>query len=195
MTLFGKTPAAMLDRRSGRNSLRRLGLTELAPVRYARDGGRERLSGLADFHRRSKSRSAATSKPRAVAAGGGGWAENARDRELSPKLRDAILFDNSSHAPQYGSILVIDENGKLKLSSTARLAPGSDFSDRDFFARHRDDPDLGIRSQRLTTGRSMAISSWFSAAVLNDPDGASPGRHRRACASNMSSSFPWHQSR
>jgi PAS domain S-box-containing protein len=64
---------------------------------------------------------------------------------LSPTLRDAILFDNSSHAPQYGSILVLDENGKLKLSSTARLAQGYDLSDRGFFQMHRDNPDLGVR--------------------------------------------------
>src|SRR5262245_34571079 len=60
---------------------------------------------------------------------------------LSPNLRDAILFDNSSHAPQYGSMLVIDAQGKLKLSSTARLPADSDMSDREFFAKHRDDPD------------------------------------------------------
>jgi len=64
---------------------------------------------------------------------------------LSPRLRNAILFDNSSHAPQYGSILVLDENGKLKLNSTARIAPDTDFSDRDFFTMHRDNPDLAIR--------------------------------------------------
>jgi PAS domain S-box-containing protein len=65
--------------------------------------------------------------------------------KLSPKLRDAILFDNSSHAPQYGSILVLDEHGRLKLNSTARLAPNTDFSERGFFKLHRDNPDLGIR--------------------------------------------------
>jgi PAS domain S-box-containing protein len=64
---------------------------------------------------------------------------------LSPKLRDAILFDNSSHAPQYGSILVIDATGRLKLNSTPRIAPGYDLSDRDFFIAHRKSPDLGLK--------------------------------------------------
>jgi PAS domain S-box-containing protein len=64
---------------------------------------------------------------------------------LSPKLRDAILFDNSSRAPQYGSMLVIDERGKVKLSSTRRLTPNYDLSDRDFFKAHRNNPDLGIK--------------------------------------------------
>ena len=64
---------------------------------------------------------------------------------LSPRLRDAVLFDNSARAPQYGSILVLDERGKLKLSSTARLPTGYDFVGRDFFEIHRDNPDLGIK--------------------------------------------------
>jgi PAS domain S-box-containing protein len=90
---------------------------------------------------------------------------------LTPKLRDAILFDNSSHAPQYGSILVIDEHGALKLSSTARLEAGTDFSDRDFFTMHRDDPDLGIRLSgpysRTTNGDQLLVLS----RRINDADG------------------------
>ena len=90
---------------------------------------------------------------------------------LTPKLRDAILFDNSSHAPQYGSILVIDEHGALKLSSTARLEPGTDFSDRDFFTMQRDDPDLGMRLSgpysRTTNGDQLLVLS----RRINDADG------------------------
>jgi len=94
---------------------------------------------------------------------------------LSPKLRDAILFDNSSHAPQYGSILVIDKHGTLKLSSTARLEPGTDFSDRDFFTMHRDDPDLGIRLSGpygRTTDRDQLL---VLSRRLNDADGRFAG--------------------
>ena len=63
---------------------------------------------------------------------------------LSPGLRDAILFDNSSRAPQFGSILVLDEHGKLKINSTNRIPLGTDFSDRGFFKQHRNNPDLGL---------------------------------------------------
>jgi len=94
---------------------------------------------------------------------------------LSPKLRDAILFDNSSHAPQYGSILVIDEHGKLKLSSTARLPPGYDLSDRDFFKTHRDNPDLGIRLSapyyQTLNGDGLLVLS----RRINYPDGRFAG--------------------
>ncbi len=94
---------------------------------------------------------------------------------LSPKLRNAILFDNSSHAPQYGSILVIDENGRLKLSSTARIAPGTDFSDREFFKIHRHNPDLGIKltapySQTLDGDALIVLSRR-----INHADGSFAG--------------------
>jgi PAS domain S-box-containing protein len=94
---------------------------------------------------------------------------------LSPKLRDAMLFDNSARAPQYGSILVIGENGKLKFASTARLQPGTDFSDREFFTRHRDDPDLGIRISapyyQALDGDALLVLS----RRLNHPDGSFAG--------------------
>jgi PAS domain S-box-containing protein len=94
---------------------------------------------------------------------------------VGPKLRDAILFDNSSHAPQYGSILVLDEQGRLKLGSTARVAPGTDFTDRDFFARHRDNADLALRLSgpysRTTNGDELLVLS----RRLADPDGRFTG--------------------
>jgi PAS domain S-box-containing protein len=94
---------------------------------------------------------------------------------LSPTLRDALLFDNSSHAPQYGSILVIDAHGKLSLSSTARLAPGYDFSDRDFFGMHRDNPDLGIKLSapyyQTLDGDALIVLS----RRINHPDGSFAG--------------------
>ncbi len=94
---------------------------------------------------------------------------------LSPKLRDALLFDSSSHAPQYGSTLVIDEDGKLKLSSTARLPINYDFSDRDFFMMHRDNPDLGIKIsapyyQTLDDDALIVLSRR-----INHPDGSFAG--------------------
>jgi PAS domain S-box-containing protein len=94
---------------------------------------------------------------------------------LNPQLRDAILFDNSSRAPQFGSILVIDEKGKLKISSTSRLPPGTDFSDRDFFRAHRDHPGLGLTVtapyQQTTNGDALMVLS----RRINYPDGRFAG--------------------
>ncbi|HEX4192929.1 MAG TPA: response regulator [Stellaceae bacterium] len=94
---------------------------------------------------------------------------------LSPKLRNLLLFDNSSHAPQYGSILVLDENGKLKLASTGRLQPGTDFSDREFFTRHRNNPDLDVRLSapyyQTLDGDALLVLS----RRLDHPDGSFAG--------------------
>jgi PAS domain S-box-containing protein len=94
---------------------------------------------------------------------------------LSPKLRAAVLFDNSARAPQYGSILVIDEKGRLKLSSTARLPTDYDFGDRDFFLMHRDNPDLGIKMSapyyQTLDGDALIVLS----RRVNHPDGSFAG--------------------
>ena len=95
--------------------------------------------------------------------------------KLSPALRDAILFDNSSRAPQYGSILVIDAGGKLEIDSTARLPPGTDFSDRAFFRTHRDDPSLDMKITapygRTQNGDKLIILS----RRIDTPDGRFAG--------------------
>jgi PAS domain S-box-containing protein len=94
---------------------------------------------------------------------------------LSPRLRDAILFDNSSRAPQFGSILVLDENGKLKLNSTARVKPGSDFSDRAFFTAHRDSPDLGLTFSAPYYQTTDSDPLLVLSRRINYPDGRFAG--------------------
>lgn len=89
---------------------------------------------------------------------------------LSPTLRDALLFDSSSRAPQFGSILVIGADGKLKIDSTDRLPIGLDFSNRSFFSSHRYDPSLGL------TVEAPYISSTTEPLIvlsrrLDTPDG------------------------
>ncbi|HEY3916292.1 MAG TPA: response regulator [Stellaceae bacterium] len=94
---------------------------------------------------------------------------------LGPQTRDALLFDNSSHAPQYGSILVLDENGKLKLSSTDRLPLGTDFSDRGFFTSRRDNPDLGLRLSGPYTQTTTSDPLIVLSRRIDYPDGRFAG--------------------
>jgi PAS domain S-box-containing protein len=93
---------------------------------------------------------------------------------LSPAVRDALLFDRSSRAPQFGSIMVIDANGKLKIDSTSRLPIGTDFAQRSFFTSHRDDPSLGL------TVEAPYISSTTEPLIvlsrrIDRPDGGFAG--------------------
>ena len=71
---------------------------------------------------------------------------------LNPTVRDGLLFDSSSRAPQFGSILIVDENGKLKQDSLGLIKPGADLSHRSFFIAHRDNPDLGLQFTAPFTG-------------------------------------------
>jgi PAS domain S-box-containing protein len=94
---------------------------------------------------------------------------------LSPQLRAAILFDNSSRAPQFGSILVLDEKGKLKLNSTGRVSPGTDFSDRVFFISHRDSPDLGLTFSAPYYQTTDSDPLLVLSRRINYPDGRFAG--------------------
>ncbi|HLI20852.1 MAG TPA: ATP-binding protein [Stellaceae bacterium] len=91
---------------------------------------------------------------------------------LRPQLRDALLFDNSSRAPQFASILVLDKNGKLEIDSTGRLPPGTDFSQSTFFTAHRYNADLGVTIEApFTSSRRkdglIALSRRFNDAAGN----------------------------
>ena len=56
---------------------------------------------------------------------------------ISPELRQRVLFDHSTTSRQFGSMLVIDENGALKYDSRNPLPKPADFSTRDYFRLQR----------------------------------------------------------
>jgi hypothetical protein len=87
--------------------------------------------------------------------------------KIDPELRQLVLFDRSASARHLGAILVLDENGILRLDSRSTAVKPADLSDRDYFKAHRngksavlyigkpqsgvqhDQPFIGI-SRRLT---------------------------------------------
>lgn len=62
----------------------------------------------------------------------------------SPELRHLALFDRVSQARGYGSIFVLDENGKAFLDSRFLVPRRFDASDRLYFTIHRDSPETGL---------------------------------------------------
>lgn len=52
---------------------------------------------------------------------------------LSPELRHLVLFDRSATARQFGAILVLDENGIVRLDSRSSNPAPADHSSRDYF--------------------------------------------------------------
>ena len=64
--------------------------------------------------------------------------------KLPPDLRRMVLFDRSTTAKYIGSILVLDETGKLILDSRDETPLGGSFAYRDYFTVQRDSPNVGL---------------------------------------------------
>jgi PAS domain S-box-containing protein len=63
---------------------------------------------------------------------------------LSPAMRDAVLFDGSTNAPEFGATFVIDEHGDPKVISRETPVAHDNFATRDFFVAQRDHRNLGL---------------------------------------------------
>lgn len=84
--------------------------------------------------------------------------------QVSPKIRQTILFDHSAGAKYLGAIRVIDEAGRLidigniVANSPAPNRGPADFSDRDFFKIHKSDANVGLHISspfRSTSGQYL----------------------------------------
>jgi len=96
--------------------------------------------------------------------------------QLPPEIRHLILFDRVATTTYLGSILVLDETGKV-IADAASVEPrAGDFSDRDYFAAHRERANIGLYVSRPYKSRfrngdvSIAISRR-----LAHPDGRFAG--------------------
>jgi diguanylate cyclase (GGDEF)-like protein len=78
--------------------------------------------------------------------------------------RREVLFDRGAAAKCIGMIYVLDETGRVTLSSRDEPLPTLGFADRDFFIAQRDDPDRGMyvsapyRSRLRDGDPSIALS-------------------------------------
>jgi diguanylate cyclase (GGDEF)-like protein len=95
-------------------------------------------------------------------------------RQVSPRTRQAILFDHSATALYMGSIRVLNENGAVTIDSRTLNPSPDNFADREFFQVHRDNANRGMYLSRPFNARNgeyvMAISRRISR-----PDGAFGG--------------------
>jgi diguanylate cyclase (GGDEF)-like protein/PAS domain S-box-containing protein len=98
--------------------------------------------------------------------------------EVSPltgKARSMALFDNAATAPYLNAIFVLNEAGKVIEGSRQLVAAGSDYSDRDYFRVHQENPNRGMYlSQPL---KSRVNDSWIIAISrrISKPDGSFGG--------------------
>jgi histidine kinase family protein len=65
-------------------------------------------------------------------------------QELSPKLRQSILFDRAAIPKYLGGILAINERGYVIAKSNENKPRFDNYSTHDYFRAHRDDPNVGL---------------------------------------------------
>ena len=94
----------------------------------------------------------------------------------SPRLRGFALFDRAATATYLGSMLVLDTEGNIVIDSAGDVPRKANFSDREYFKVHRDNPNVGLYvgdpyASRLRDGApSIPLSRR-----LSRPDGSFAG--------------------
>ncbi|MBE7200838.1 MAG: diguanylate cyclase [Parafilimonas terrae] len=89
--------------------------------------------------------------------------------EVNPEARHLALFDRMSHARGYGSIFVLDQNGRAFLDAGSVIPRPLDASGRPFFTVHRDNPHAGLVighpwMSRISQSETIPLSRRFSYA-------------------------------
>lgn len=94
-----------------------------------------------------------------------------------PGLRQKILFDRSATAPGLGALVALDEKGNIFLDSQSVTPREANFSDREYFAVHRDNA-FGTRMYLSEPFKARLQEDTWSISVsrrINKPDGSFGG--------------------
>ncbi|MEE4693838.1 sensor domain-containing diguanylate cyclase [Pseudomonas alliivorans] len=65
-------------------------------------------------------------------------------KNLSPELRQLVLFDRSTAAPYKGDLVLLDNRGEIIADSLSVIPRDDNFSDRSYFKEHATDPSLEL---------------------------------------------------
>ncbi|AHG42384.1 deoxyribonuclease [Pseudomonas syringae CC1557] len=93
-------------------------------------------------------------------------------KDLSPELRQLVLFDRSTAASYKGDLVLLDNKGELLADSLSVTPRDDNFSDRSYFQIHRVDPSLGLHVSTPYKSR-WGFKDWcisFSRR-MSGPDG------------------------
>ena len=96
--------------------------------------------------------------------------------ELTPALRQMVLFDGSVSAKDIGSVFVVDEAGNVRFDSQASPPRHLNLADSDYFKVHRDSPNVGLYVSHpfipKLTGEDLSIAL---SRRISRPDGSFGG--------------------
>ncbi len=63
---------------------------------------------------------------------------------ITPENRDLVLFDHVTGARDLGSVIVVDEEGRMVATSRSPVPRVANYAEREFFQIHRSNPDIGL---------------------------------------------------
>lgn len=87
--------------------------------------------------------------------------------KISPELRQVVLFDRAATAKDMGSILVLDDHGKVTLDSRSLAPSGKSFAASDFFQAHVRQADAGLFISRPWVAEDGQYLISFSRRISN----------------------------
>lgn len=100
---------------------------------------------------------------------------NPEVRDVSPTLRQLVLFDRSATARHLDALTALDAQGIVQFDSRAEIAERINRSDREYFLFHRDDPSPDIYISRPIVARSTGNNLMAMSRRLSAPDGSFAG--------------------
>ena len=95
--------------------------------------------------------------------------------EISPALRQLVLFDRATTARDMGVMLVLDENGDSILDSGSVPARRVNNADRAYFQLHKARGDLGLHISPPLMSRLLGESVIVLSRRIDRPDGSFGG--------------------
>ncbi len=94
---------------------------------------------------------------------------------MDPLVQQAILFDGSIAAENFGGIVITDATGRVVHDSHGAALPEIPMAEEAFFRALRDHPDLGLVISGPIVGRTTSDPVLALARRITDPDGGFAG--------------------
>jgi diguanylate cyclase (GGDEF)-like protein len=95
--------------------------------------------------------------------------------KVSPEFRQIILFDRSSTAKHLDAIVLLDENGIIRLDSRSAFPKPVDRSERDYFQFHKNNKDSGFHISKPIVTRESGTHVIALSRRLSNEDGSFAG--------------------
>lgn len=95
--------------------------------------------------------------------------------KVSPELRQLILFDRSAMAKHLDAIVLLDENGIIRLDSRTPFPEPTSRADRDYFEFHQNSSTHALHISRPIIARSNGTPVIAVSRRLSNPDGTFAG--------------------